>query len=143
MKLISILFVSLLLIPQTPTLTATVEGSIVKVSWTSVGRPANDWVGVFKKGTQEFVDWVYISGSRVEGALPAGSKDFTVQPGEYDVRYLQNSQPPYTTLATAAVTIGVVTPDPVEPLPDPVQPLPPVQTVRVLRVTVFKADGTV
>src|SRR5688500_18383042 len=117
MKLISILFVSLLLIPQAPTLTATVAGSTVKVSWTSVGRPGNDWVGVFKRRTQEPVDWVYISGIRVEGASPAGTKSFTAPPGDYDVRYIQHSQAPYTTLATAAVTVGVIT-DPVEPLPD-------------------------
>src|SRR5687768_14094545 len=113
MKLISILFVFLLFIPQAPTVNATVEGNLVKTTWTSQGRPTNDWIGVFKKGTQELVDWVYISGTRVETPFIAGSKDFTLPTGEYDIRYIQHSQVPYTALAS--VTVAITTPLPVEP----------------------------
>ena len=92
-------------------------GDTLTISWSGISAPSStDWIGLYVPGagSQNFLDWVYVSGlqsSRI--AIAAGSCLFTVPDipsGAYELRLFSNSA--FTLLATSNivnVTDDVVT----------------------------------
>jgi hypothetical protein len=128
----------ILLIPQAPTLTTTLDGTTIRVQFTTqANHPSGDWIALYRPGapiepfpSSQF--WQYVP------AGESGELTFTAAPGEWEARYMS---PANAVLAKSLSVMVEGTPDP-GPAPVPV-PLPTTQTVRVLRVTIFNADGTV
>jgi hypothetical protein len=81
-------------------------GDTLNVTWTAPsGRPANDWIGLYKVGDPEtsFISWQYTGGAS------SGSANFTApsQAGQYEFRYFTNNS--YVRAATSnTVTVNVV-----------------------------------
>jgi thermitase len=79
-------------------------GQTLSVTWTAPsGRPANDWIGLYRVGDPEtsFISWQYTGGA------PSGNKTFTApgQAGQYDFRYFTNNS--YNRVATSnTVTVS-------------------------------------
>jgi len=73
-------------IPNTDTITATVENGIITVTWDIHSQPQNnwDWVGLYKKGiisNKDYIDSKYVNVN--SKLLVFNPKD----PGQYEVRY--------------------------------------------------------
>jgi glucose/arabinose dehydrogenase len=79
-------------------------GQTLTVTWTAPsGRPANDWIGLYKVGDPEtsFISWQYTGGA------PSGSTTYIApsQPGQYEFRYFTNNG--YSRVATSnTVTVS-------------------------------------
>jgi endonuclease/exonuclease/phosphatase family metal-dependent hydrolase len=100
------------------------SGQALTVTWTAPnGRPANDWIGLYKVGEAEtsYISWQYTGGA------PSGSTSFTgpSQTGQYEFRYFTNNS--YSRAATSnPVTVSGVAAYSLAASPSPVnagQPL--------------------
>jgi hypothetical protein len=73
-------------------------GQVLTVAWTAPsGRPANDWIGLYRLGDPEtsYISWQYTGGA------PSGNTTFTApsQAGQYEFRYFTNNS--YNKVATS------------------------------------------
>jgi acid phosphatase len=81
-----------------------IPGQTLTVTWTAPsGRPANDWIGLFKVGDPEtsYISWRYTGGAS------SGNATFTVpnQAGQFEFRYFTNDS--YNKVATSnTVTVS-------------------------------------
>lgn len=135
--IIAALILSPLLLQQ-PTLTATVTGSAITVTWTANPvHPLSEWIALYRVGAplEPFPSSLYWR------FVPAGATGdpliFPIPgPGEWEVRYLSGSNAVLATSARLMIAIGDD--------PPPGDPLPVVQqTRRVIQIVITRADGTV
>jgi Ca-activated chloride channel family protein len=90
----------------TPSATSVSAGGALSVSWTAPsGRPASDWIGLFKSGSPNtaYGWWKYTQGAQ-SGVMNLNAP---TEPGIYEFRYLLNNG--YTDSArSSAVTVSQV-----------------------------------
>ena len=82
-------------------------GGAVTATWSGIARPSStDWIGLYVPGTAstDFIDWIYVSCSKIPGRRQANGScpfvvPFSVNAGRYELRLLANDS--FNLLATS------------------------------------------